>query len=214
MTDYDLEAQQSTTDRTMSKWAKESVSKLVHRSHPNADTMIADLSAITTTATTFASSINNYAFQSDKVQRGIDITNAITSLGTTAEQGLQAYRSGNVSDPYYITANVTSFALSVGRTAVDLAMEPGVTKETAKFAIDMAQMATQVAKWGTKPSAKKAKGAEYDDLAASVHQLQSEVQSVRSMFASGSVHSTHSAPVATSSGHRHSPPSSSKGRRK
>ena len=212
MTDFDVEAQRQAPARDLSKWAKDQLSGLVAKSHPNADTLVEDLSAITTTATTFAAMINNYAFQNDKVQRGIDITNAITSLGTTASQGVQSYQSGEVRDPYYIMANVASFALAVGRTSVDLAMEPGVTKETAKFAIDLAQMATQVAKWGTKPSAKKGKGQEYDALAEQTSRLASEVQSIRSgIGASGSVHTSRSAPVGGSS--RNQAASSSQRRR-
>ncbi|MFJ6197316.1 hypothetical protein [Micromonospora sp. NPDC092111] len=198
MPEYDLESQQAPPARDLSKWLKDSLSGLGKRSHPDADSVIADLSAISTTITTFGSSINSYAFQNEKAQLGIEITNAVTSLGTTAAEGIRSYQTGEVKNPYYIAANVASFAISVGRTAVDLAMEEGNNKETAKFAIDVAQMATQIAKWGTKPSAKKAKGMEYDGLAAEVSTLRAEVESARSAIgaSTSSVRTFRSAPAA------------------
>ncbi|WP_433533056.1 hypothetical protein ACQPYA_14225 [Micromonospora sp. CA-263727] len=196
MTDVDVERQQAPPARNLSKWLKDQLSSL-GKSHPDANSLTSELGAIVTTTTSFGSLINNYAFQEEKVQLGLEITNAVTSLGTTAAEGIDAYVKGEVKNPYYIAANVASFALSVGRTAVDLAMEDGNNKETAKFAIDVAQMATQVAKWGTKPSAKKAKGEGYDELKQEVRSLQQEVESARSALASssGSVHSWRSAPA-------------------
>lgn len=101
MTDYDLEAQQAPPARDLSKWLNDQLSYLGgKKNHPDADSVIADLSAIVTTTTSFASSINNYAFQSDKAQLGIDITNAVTGLGTTAAEGINSYATGQVKNPY------------------------------------------------------------------------------------------------------------------
>ncbi|WP_432838979.1 hypothetical protein [Dactylosporangium sp. CA-092794] len=188
--------------------------------------MLQDLAAITESASSFGSALNDYAFEGNKTaQRAIDITNMVTSLGGAAAHGWDVAHGDKQLHPYYVAASVASAALSTARTAVGIAMDEGTSKETAKFAIDMAQAAMQVAKWGTKPSEKKGKGKDYDAVASEVSSLRAQTQSLQSQVDSASrivgtstasVHSSQSAPVAGASGQRHrsNHQSSGQGRRR
>ncbi|GIJ75741.1 hypothetical protein SAMN05443287_103632 [Micromonospora phaseoli] len=213
METQDLEAQApvSQETRAWSKWLRDSVKGLLEKAHPDSTNTVEDISNFITTVTSFTSAINDYEFQSDKAQYGIDITNAITNLGTAAYSGLDAYRKGEVKHPAYIAANMAGFALSVGRTALDLVGTSGDDMMKAKFAIDVAQMAVQVAKWGTKPSAAKAKGGEHAAMTAELQSLRSQVSQAASVVSARSaslesVRSARSAPPAIASSSRNSPP--------
>ncbi|WP_229403247.1 hypothetical protein [Micromonospora okii] len=178
---------------------KELASHLWKRDHKNASSVVEDVNLFATTITSFASSLNDYAYQSGRATKAIELVNLVTNLGTTAVESLST-KEGR-SNPWFVAATAASAAVSIGRVAVEFALEEGGTLDKAKFGLDMAQMALQVTKWGTKPSVAKAVGKEYAaSMASATASLASDVQEVRARIGTSntSLRSAQSAPVAGS----------------
>jgi hypothetical protein len=170
-------------------------SRTAERSEPRTTSASQDLNDVVSTATTIASMVNDFAFQNEWAKVGIETANGISTLYANAVQGYQAYKNGEVSDPYYILSNIVSFAASVGRVVADPTVKAvgegrmAISKETLDFVFNLTQVLAQFAKWGTRPSTTKAKGQRYDLLAESLQRTRSEIE--ESIAPADTSHSRH-----------------------
>ncbi|GAB7039377.1 MULTISPECIES: hypothetical protein [Catenuloplanes] len=105
---------------------------------------------LVSSAATFASTMANRYDKGRIAEPTADVANVAASLGVSASHGVQRRREGVLEHPVYVSASLLSATLSVTRACINFAGETNAVKD-AKFAIDMAQFATQMVKWASEP---------------------------------------------------------------